>query len=73
MAVTAAARSGHQKKPRPKANLYAIIARAVEEGVAYGYRRAHKYVDDPEVDTLHEQIEQAVLDALCEVLDLAGE
>jgi hypothetical protein len=51
-----------------KINAYEIIARAVEEGVAYGYRRAHKYTDKPTEDALCQEIAQAVTGELCEVL-----
>lgn len=51
-----------------KVNLYKIISEAVESGVAYGYRRAHKYTDTPGEDLICQQIEDAVLNELCEVL-----
>jgi len=41
---------------------YVIIERAVEEGVGYGWRRAHKYVDpcpadeDISVDTIVREV-----------------
>lgn len=53
---------------RVRIDAYEVIARAVEEGVAYGYQRAHKYVAKPDEYQLRETIEQAVLSSLCEVL-----
>lgn len=47
-------------------NAYKILARCVEEGVAYGYNRAHKHVDNPTGAQLCEAIESAVLNAICE-------
>jgi hypothetical protein len=47
---------------------YAIVRRAVEEGVARGYRRAFKHSDAPSGDWVREAIEQDVLSSLCEVL-----
>ena len=52
-----------------KVNLYAIVSRAVEEGVSYGLQRAHKHTPAPSREVLVDQVEQAVLNALCEVLD----
>ena len=49
--------------------VYSIIDRAVEEGVAYGIRRAHKYHDNPSDDVLQEEIERGVMHALSEVID----
>ena len=59
----------------PRAKLYPIIARAVEEGVAYGLQRYNKYNGDAPVDTdrAAEHVEREVLNALCEVLDLVDE
>ena len=46
---------------------YDVLSRAVEEGVAYGWRRAHKHTDAPGEDTIKEQILQGVLNEICEV------
>jgi hypothetical protein len=51
-----------------KPDVYRVVARAVEEGVAYGYERAHKYDDKPSEETIQDQIEQAVMAALSEVV-----
>ena len=53
---------------------YAIIARAVEEGVAYGLQRYHKYNEETQQDSnITEHIEREVLNALCEVIDFGDE
>ena len=52
-------------------NYYAIISRAVEEGVDSGYRRAYKHNDSPEEDTIKDEIHSAVINALTEVLQFA--
>lgn len=61
------------KKIRPdrtvKLRAYAIISQAVSSGIAYGYRRAHKHTDKPSEDHVLEQIENAVLGELCELID----
>jgi hypothetical protein len=45
---------------------YPVLCRAVEEGVAYGWRRAHKHIDTPDVKSIEEQIVTAVLNEICE-------
>lgn len=51
-----------------KLDTWAIISRAVEEGVSYGWRRAHKHTDTPTEDAVTAEIEQAVMSALSEVV-----
>lgn len=65
---------GGEVKPSGRLTLraYPIVARAVEEGVAYGYRRAHKYTDSPSEEGLCEAIVSAVMGELCGVLDFEG-
>jgi hypothetical protein len=45
---------------------YEVLSRAVEEGVAYGWRRAHKHTDSPGEDAVQQEVVQAVLNELCE-------
>ena len=54
--------------PAPRANLYTIISRAVEEGARIGYRRAHKHTDAPGEDVVLEHVERAVMESLAEVI-----
>ena len=54
-------------------NEYKLIARAVEEGVAYGINRAYKYADTPDTESLRDNIEREVLNALCEILHFEGD
>jgi hypothetical protein len=56
------------KKVVVKPNVYAIISRAVEEGVNWGWQHAHKHTDKPSEGYLKEQIENDVMNALCEVI-----
>jgi len=49
-------------------NNYAIIERAVEEGIAYGYRRAYKHTETPAHETIKAEVQSAVMGALSEVL-----
>lgn len=49
-----------------KANEYLILSEAVEEGVAYGYMRAFKYVDNPTPEMVKDAVVQAVMASICE-------
>ena len=57
-----------KKLPLPL-RTYAIVSRAVEEGVAHGLRRYVKYHEDIHQDAAAEHLEREVLNALCEVVD----
>lgn len=46
---------------------YEILRRAVEEGTAYGYRRAFKHSEEPPEDTIRQEIETAIMAAIDEV------
>ena len=43
-----------------KANTYKILHRAIEDGIAYGIRRAHKHTDTPSEDVLEHEIDNAI-------------
>ena len=64
------------RKHAPRVKLYPLVARAVEEGVAYGIRHyfKHRSTEDPlNEDALAEHVEREVLNTLCEVLDFERE
>jgi len=63
-------RSTRKIKPAATVQIdtYKIIARAVEEGINYGWNRAHKHVDNPNEHHIKQEIEQAVLNSLSELL-----
>jgi hypothetical protein len=55
-------------KAEVRLDTYGLVQRAVEEGIAKGYRRAFTHTDAPGEEALRESIDRAVMDALCEVL-----
>lgn len=46
---------------------YAVLCRAVEEGIACGLRRARKHTDTPTDEEIATHVEREVLGAICEV------
>ncbi len=49
-------------------NAHDIIARAIEEGINYGYRRAYKHSNKPSEDTIKMEVYNSVMSHLGEVL-----
>ena len=49
-------------------NSFEIISRAVNEGIQYGWMRAHKHDDNPNAEFVKDEIEKAVVGELCDVL-----
>lgn len=49
-----------------KAKEYMVLERCVEEGVSYGFNRAHKHTDKPSEDQIKEHIHSAVMNEICE-------
>jgi hypothetical protein len=47
---------------------YGIIARAVEEGIAYGWNRAHKHTEKPEPHHIKNEINNAIMNAISEII-----
>lgn len=58
---------------RVRVRAYDVVRRAVDEGVAYGVRRAFKHSATPpteaEIDAIRQAVEDAVMNELCEVID----
>ena len=56
-----------------RAKTYKVLARAVEEGIARGWNRAHKPVENPTEEQVKIAIEEAVLGEICEVFTFDDE
>jgi len=52
----------------PKA--WPILARAIEEGIAYGYQRAYKHTDNPTEEQVKDAIFGGVINAITEVFEI---
>lgn len=48
---------------------YSLIERAVEDGIRYGYKRAHKHTDDPHEEDLKQTILEAIMQELSEIIN----
>lgn len=48
---------------------YDVISRAVEEGIARGWNRAHKHSDSPSPETIRIAIEEEVMLEISDVVD----
>lgn len=56
-----------------KFKAYALIARAIEEGIECGLHCAHKHTEMPTREMLAEHIEREIMNALDLVLDFDDE
>lgn len=53
-----------------RVRVWAILERAVSEGITYGWNRAHKHAEHPDEELLKEQIERAVLAKIEEYFEI---
>ena len=56
-----------------KVRAYDVLRRAIEEGVEYGWRRAHKHTDSPDAETIKDQVVTGILNEVCEYFDFDDE
>jgi hypothetical protein len=52
---------------------YPLLAKAIEEGVKYGYRRAHKHTETPSEFEVCSAVEDAVMYHIAEVFDFVDQ
>jgi len=62
------------KRKRPvsggmRVRAYEVLHRAIEEGLEYGWRHAHKHTDKPDEASLKEEVLQGIVNEVCEVFD----
>ena len=56
---------------RPK--IYKILEIAVGEGVAYGYNRAHKHIENPSKEQICENIQEQVMNSILDYFSFDDE
>jgi hypothetical protein len=56
-----------------KVRAYDVLRRAIEEGVEYGWRRAHKHTDAPDAEAIKDQVTTSILNEVCEYFDFDDE
>ena len=49
-------------------DIYRLIDRAVEEGIAYGWMRAHKHTATPDPEYVKDELGRAVMGSLSEIV-----
>lgn len=52
-----------------QAKEYKVMEMCVENGVAYGIRRAYKHINNPSQEQIEKEIYQAVMTEICEWFD----
>lgn len=52
---------------------YDVMRQCVEDGVAYGWRKIHKYTDTPDEEAVKASIEDSVMSELCERFEFGDE
>lgn len=52
---------------------YEVLCRAVEEGLGYGWHRAHKHTESPDEDAIKQQMLEGVMGAVCEYFTFGDE
>ena len=55
-----------------RVDVYAVLARAVDEGIDYGWSRAHKHCAEPDEIAIKCAVYEAVMGAICEVFRFDG-
>ena len=56
-----------------KPKFRAVLLMAIEEGVRYGYNRAHKHTENPTANVVMDHITQNVMDCIDEWFDFDKE
>ena len=53
-----------------KPKTYAVLDRAIEDGIAYGIARAHKHTDSPTMQQIQASIHTNVMNEIAEWFDI---
>jgi len=51
---------------------YELLDRCIEDGVAYGWLRAHKHGDNPNAEQVQQEIVNAVMNEICAWFEFKG-
>ena len=52
-----------------KVKMYNLISECVDRGTQRGYRRVHKYLDNPDEVSIVDNIQREIMNELCEYFD----
>jgi len=53
-----------------RVRVYQLLDRCVDEGWNYGWMRAHKHTDSPDVEALKQEVCAAIMSAIMEYFDV---
>lgn len=56
-----------------KINTYLVIQDCIEKGVNYGWMRAYKHSDNPDEEYVKHQLQEAILNTICEYFKFDNE
>ena len=56
-----------------KPKIYNILSDAIEDGIRYGYQRAHKHTDDPDRAVIENEIHNAIMGQIFQYFDFDKE
>lgn len=56
-------------KIKPRLNIYSILSDKIEEGINYGWVRAHKHTDNPSQDIIKENLHREIMNSLSEIIN----
>jgi len=54
-----------------KVHVYPIVADAITTAIELGWKRAYKHTDNPSPEIIKQEIETAILNSLCEILQFS--
>ena len=60
---------GKKEEQTMKSNIRTILAKAIEQGIEYGWSRAHKHTDEPHPSKICEAIEIEIWNEIDEMFD----
>ena len=56
-----------------RVNVYLVLTRAIEEGLEYGWNRAHKHTDTPDEHIIQQEQYNAIINNICEIMTFDDE
>lgn len=71
--TTSSERTNHKPQKTMKPKIATILEKAIDEGIHYGWHRAHKHTDTPDSHFIKGEIDNAIWNAIHEVFEFGEE